>query len=259
MAKELKRKMRRFIGLQRSIEFKCKGISSCKSSGAKITDRQENVPGFNQEVMNNLSVVLIGAGGLGGEIAEGLVRKGVGKLMIFDGDTVELSNLSRQKFYKKDLYKNKAVCLGRNMVKQAIHKTEIIAHPCMFQRAVEKHIDTSCDIAICAPDNNATRVYVSKHYHNTIPVIFLGLDEHANTGYVFIQEPGKQDFLDIFPDADKNTRTPCPNTPAIIDILKTIAGFVLFAIDSVTMDRKRNWNFRQFYMCGFVQEIIRKI
>ncbi len=249
--------MKRYISSQKSVRFKCKGMNFLKNTKEKITDRQERVPGFKQEIMNNLTVVLIGAGGLGGEIAEGLVRKGVGKLIIFDGDSVELSNLTRQKFYKKDLYKNKAICLARNMVKQATHNTEIVSHPYTFQKAIEEKIDTSCDIAICAPDNNTTRVFVSKHYHDLTPVIFLGLDEHANTGYVFIQEPGKQDFLDVFPDADKNTKTPCPNTPAIIDILKTTAGFVLFAVDSVMMDRKRNWNFRQFYMCGFVGEVFK--
>ena len=241
----------------KSVRFYTKEIKS-PGSDESITDRQERVSGFKQSIMNNLRVVQIGAGGLGGEISQGLVRKGVRFLKIFDGDTVELSNLSRQLFYEEDLYKNKAVCLAKNLVKEGIRKTEIIAYPFMFQKAVEKEIDTTCDIVICAPDNDETRIFVSRYFYKTTPAIFTGLDRQANTGYIFIQEPGKTSFLDAFPNSNEK-REPCPNTPAIIDIVKIVAGYILFAVDSATMNRKRNWNYRQFFLGGFISEVIRKI
>jgi len=250
--------MENSIASLRSVKYYCREIKPKDAGGENITDRQERIPGFKQEIMNRLRVVLIGAGGLGGEIGEGLVRKGVGYLKIFDGDTVELSNLSRQRFYEEDLYKSKAVCLAKNLAREGIRKTEIIAYPIMFQKAIEGKIDTSCDIAICAPDNDETRIFVSKHYLETTPVVFTGLDRVANTGYISIQEPGKRSFLDDFPNAMNKRRQPCPNTPAIIDIVKIVAGYVLFAVDSVTMERKRNWNYRQFFLCGTVPEIIRE-
>ena len=241
----------------KSVRFYCKEIKD--TSAGSITDRQERVSGFKQEIMNGLTVVLIGAGGLGGEIGEGLVRKGVGCLKIFDGDTVELSNLKRQRFYEEDLYKNKAICLAKNLVKEGIRKTELIAYPFMFQKTIEENIDTNCDIAICAPDNDETRIFVSRFFYKTTPVIFMGLDRQANTGYIFIQEPNKTSFLDAFPKSIDKKRNPCPNTPAIIDIVKIIVGYVLFAIDSVVMDRKRNWNYRQLFLCGFVPDVKRVI
>jgi adenylyltransferase/sulfurtransferase len=243
--------------LLKSIRYYCREIKSKDTSGESTTDRQERIPGFRQEIMNRSTALLIGAGGLGGEIGEGLVRKGIGCLKVFDGDTVELSNLSRQRFYEEDLYKNKAVCLAKNLAKEGIRKTEIIAHPFMFQKALEERIDISCDIAICAPDNDEVRVFASKHFYENRPVIFVGLDRQANTGYIFIQEPNKRSFLDVFPNAIKKRRQPCPNTPAIIDIVKIVAGYVLFAVDSVMMERKRNWNYRQFYMCGFIPEVVK--
>jgi sulfur carrier protein ThiS adenylyltransferase len=259
MAEGWRESMEESFALLKSVRFYCKEIKSQDSSTASATSRQEVVPGFKQEIMNGLTVALIGAGGLGGEIGEGLVRKGVGCLRVYDADTVELSNLNRQKFYPEDLYKNKALSLAKNLAKQGIRKTEIIAYPVMFQKAVEDDIDTTCDIAICAPDNDETRLFVSKYFYKTCPIIFTGLDRQANTGYIFIQEPNKTNFIAAFPKAANKKRNPCPNTPAVIDIAKIVAGYVLFAVDSVMMERKRNWNYRQFFLCGFIPEIIRSV
>ena len=250
-------KEKKSTALLKSVSVCCKDIKI--QDGESVTDRQEKVPGYKQEIMNQLTVSLIGAGGLGGEIARGLVRKGVGCLKIFDNDTVEPSNLSRQVFYEKDLYENKAICLAQNLVKEGIRSTSIIGYPFMFQGAVEEKIDARCDIAVCAPDNDETRIFVSKHFLETTPVIFTGLDMQANTGYIFSQEPGKADFLDAFPESVNKERNPCPGTPAIIDIVKIVAGYILFAVDSVMMERKRNWNYRQFYLAGFVPEAVRMI
>lgn len=49
---------------------------------------------FNK--LKNSSVVLFGVGGVGGFVAEALIRSGVGKLTIFDNDVVSRTNLNRQ-------------------------------------------------------------------------------------------------------------------------------------------------------------------
>lgn len=224
-----------------------------------VTDRQERVKGFDQSIMNSLKVVQVGAGGLGGEIARGLVRKGVGLIKIFDGDTVELSNLSRQFFYKEDLYKNKAISLAKNLVKEGVNSSLIVASPFMIQKAIEDKVDVSCDIVICAPDNDETRVFISRYFYDNTPVIFTGLDANANTGYVFIQEPGGACIGCALPNVVGDKGEPCPNTPAVIDLVKIISGFVLFSIDSTIMKRKRNWNFRQIFLGGFVPEVVKEV
>ncbi len=48
------------------------------------------------EKINNLDVLLVGIGGVGGYTLETLVRMGVGHITIADYDTVEESNLNRQ-------------------------------------------------------------------------------------------------------------------------------------------------------------------
>ena len=42
-------------------------------------DRQKKIPGFDQEVFSNSSVLCVGAGGIISQIAPTLVRKGIGR------------------------------------------------------------------------------------------------------------------------------------------------------------------------------------
>ncbi|MEW6686071.1 MAG: ThiF family adenylyltransferase [Candidatus Edwardsbacteria bacterium] len=239
--------------------FNAKGMKMSKEDRGILTVRQEAVPGFDQKVIEGLTILQIGAGGLGGEICQGLVRKGIRQLKIFDADTVEPSNLTRQRFFKEDLYKNKALCLAKNLMKETTRETDIITYSFMFQKAIEERIDTECDIVICAPDNDQTRLFTAKYFLRKTPVIFTGLDRNANTGYVFIQKPEKACFGCAIPNAINNKRESCPNTPAVIDLVKIMSGLVLFAIDSTVMNRKRNWNYRQIFLCGYVPEVIRRV
>lgn len=61
------------------------------------------------------SVGIAGAGGLGSNIAISLARVGIGKLIIVDFDTVEISNLNRQQYSFKQLGENKVDALKFNL------------------------------------------------------------------------------------------------------------------------------------------------
>jgi hypothetical protein len=55
-----------------------------------------------QDRLSNATVCVIGAGGVGTALANSLISCGVGRLIIVDSDTIEISNLSRQFLYNKD-------------------------------------------------------------------------------------------------------------------------------------------------------------
>ena len=64
---------------------------------AKWQERAELL--FKKEGLDNLqnsNVLVVGLGGVGSFAAEFLVRAGVGKLTIVDGDTVDITNINRQ-------------------------------------------------------------------------------------------------------------------------------------------------------------------
>src|SRR5687767_4412484 len=110
------------------------------------TDRQQRIRGFDQSVYSKSSVVCVGAGGLIGQIAPTLVRKGIGNMTILDDDLVEPSNLNRQRFYPKDLGHNKAYALAENLVYECVHTTRLTAYPLLLEEAIDSGIDLGCDV-----------------------------------------------------------------------------------------------------------------
>lgn len=192
---------------------------------------------------------MVGAGGLGAEIGEGLVRKGVGWIMILDDDTVELSNLNRQKFYRRDLYKNKATSLARNLRDEGAMGTVLMPYEMRFQDALKRGVDLPCDLVICGVDNNPTRTEVARYcYKRDIPAIFTAVSLEADHGYVMVQEPGEACWGCALPYAARDQEEPCPGSPAVKDVLKLMGALVIYAVDSLFMDRPRRWNYREIYL-----------
>lgn len=209
-------------------------------------DRQKKIPGFDQEVFSKASVLCIGAGGLISHIAPALCRKGIGKITILDDDFVEPNNLNRQRFYPKDLYRNKAIALSENLQPECIWETEIIGHAKSIGEAIESSERLECDAAICGVDNNPTRVLASRYFRRrSVPVIFTAVSADGDHGYVFVQETNGPCFGCLFPDSVDNVVYPCPGTPAILDILQAVGALVVYAVDSMLMSRPRNWNYRR--------------
>ncbi len=63
----------------------------------KAFNRVENLIGKeNLQILRSSSVALFGVGGVGGCVAEALVRSGIGKIAVFDSDTVDETNINRQ-------------------------------------------------------------------------------------------------------------------------------------------------------------------
>ena len=220
-----------------------------------VTDRQQKLKGFSQQALTNAKVILIGAGGLGGEIGEALVRKGVGSLVILDYDLVTLTNLNRQLFYAEDLGKPKAHRLSRNLAKVGFCGTHLQGIALSFQDALLQGIDLTGTVIVCGVDNNPCRIAVSRYYRErSTPVVFTAVSQDASHGYSFVQEPDKACFVCQFPKALNDETYPC-GTPAVKDILKVVAGIVSYTVDSLIMERLRCWNYKHVYLDGSVPDI----
>ncbi|MEN6532641.1 MAG: ThiF family adenylyltransferase [Bryobacteraceae bacterium] len=212
-------------------------------------ERHRGISGYDQKRMSQATVTLIGAGGLGGGIGLTLVRKGVGCLKIFDPDTVEASNLNRQRFFRRDLGSYKAVALARNLKPECTHSTALIGVPLEFVEATERGRDLSCDVAVCGVDNNPARISAG-HYFRMLrtPVVFVAVSAQADHGYVFVQEATGPCIGCLFPDAVNDDRFPCPGTPAMADTLQVVSALAAYAVDTCVMRRKRAWNYRRVWL-----------
>jgi molybdopterin/thiamine biosynthesis adenylyltransferase len=249
--------MRIFTGSQKIIKRKTKEIEAL----SLYESYAHNVDGFSHLTLRKLKVVMAGAGGIGSEVGEGLVRKGIGDLTIIDHDKVELTNLNRQRFSKRDIGKYKVKQLTKKLSKEGFFSTTITGIPLKFEEAVEKGVNLACDVAICGVDSDPSRVFISKYYSKLgIPVIFTAVSESASNGYVFAQENEKACFGCFMPDAlSGDKENPCPGSPSLKDILKVVSGVVLYVVDSLFMERLRVWNYKEIFLDGTIPEFCTKI
>jgi len=229
----------RFINSPTSVKFIGNAIAGAE-------DRQRLIPGFDQEAYSKASVVCVGAGGIISHIAPTLCRKGIGRITLLDRDIVEASNLNRQRFYEGDIGKNKAVGLAENLQRECIAATEICGYALQLEDAIESGIDLSCDVAICGVDNNPARVVVSRFFRFArIPVIFAAVSRDGDHGYVFVQDRHGPCIGCLFPDMADDERYPCPGTPAVADVLQAVGALAVYGVDTLLMQRRRNWNYRR--------------
>ncbi len=67
---------------------------------SRMFARQQLIDGWDQDVVNNGCIMIVGVGALGCEIAKDFALMGIGKLILVDLDTIETSNLSRQMLFR---------------------------------------------------------------------------------------------------------------------------------------------------------------
>ena len=212
--------------------------------------RHHLIGGFSQEALGRATIGLIGAGGVNGQVADGLARKGVGSLILQDGDSVAWSNLNRQPFLAKQVGKNKSYALAEVLVAQATGRTTITTLPWFFPDERGLSVLETCDVVVCGVDDDKSRIAISSWaLQRDIPLIIMAVTYNADFGYCFVQEPGAC-FGCLDPVAFGAPRTtPCVVGSAI-DILKVVGGLALYAVDSLLMDRPRAWNYKEVSLDG---------
>ncbi len=127
-----------------------------------------------QERLKNSSVLVVGAGGLGSPILLYLAAAGVGRLGIVDGDTVSLSNLSRQILYSADdLGREKAEVAAEKLTTLNPNSTfEVFAENLVEENAERIFSNFSC--IVDATDNFKTRYLINRTAVRLEKPLFIG-------------------------------------------------------------------------------------
>lgn len=157
--------------------------------------RQTVFPGIGEEGQAKLlgsTVVLIGCGGLGSNIAALLVRAGVGKIRIVDRDFIEYHNLQRQVLFTEDDIRAglpKAIAAERHLrkVNSSVEIQGIVAD------ANYTNIERFClgaDVILDGLDNSETRFLINDvSLKHKIPWVYGGAI--ASSGMVMSIIPGE--------------------------------------------------------------------
>lgn len=170
-----------------------------------------------QEKLRNAKVFVAGAGGLGSPVCTYLAVAGVGKIILADFDSVDLSNLNRQFLHHdKDI--------GREKIKSAEEKLLSLNPEIKVETIREKITDENadsivppCDLIIDALDNFDTRHVLNRlAVKRNIPLIHGAVSGYR--GQVTTIIPGKTPCLFcIFPSSFKKEVFPVlGTTPGVI-------------------------------------------
>jgi molybdopterin/thiamine biosynthesis adenylyltransferase len=231
-------------------------------SDERITDRQERIAGSDQERFSRAHVGLIGAGGINGEVGELLCRKGIGALTFVDQDTFCSTNANRQLcFIPRDERKPKAHRIIHNLAPHCINSTELTGWNVRVQQLIEWGFPLGCNAWACGVDNGRTRI-TTDIYMRALgrPGIHMGVSPTAEAGYVFVEEstPASPCFACAFPLNYDAELTRCISA-ASKDILKAVAAFAGYALDTILQNRKRCWNYREIHLAGFMPDECRTV
>jgi adenylyltransferase/sulfurtransferase len=124
--------------------------------------RQQQIEWWDQELLAQAKVLVIGAGALGNEVLKNLALVGVGSVLVADMDQIEHSNLSRSVLFRE-------TDIGRNKAEVAAQRATQI-YPAMRAQPFVGNIVYDlgagvfhwADITIGALDNREARVAVNR-------------------------------------------------------------------------------------------------
>lgn len=124
--------------------------------------RMEGIGLEGQEKLRRAKVAVVGCGALGSMVAMQLAGAGVGNIVIADFDTIDISNLQRQFFYRtEEAGKRKADVLAERMT--ALNDNcRVTVVGKMIDRMSGESIFKDCDFIVDATDNASSKMMVGE-------------------------------------------------------------------------------------------------
>lgn len=146
-------------------------------------DRQKRIAGWDQNKISNATVMIIGVGATGNEVAKNLSLSGIGKLIIIDYDIIERSNLNRcVMFNMEDKVENKYKV---DIIKAACEKLNPEIKILTIKKAldeIDKDLYKQVDVVCSCLDNIEARLEANNYaYYYQVPFIDSAIDEFFGT------------------------------------------------------------------------------
>ena len=176
--------------------------------------------------LRNATVLIVGMGGLGNPVSMYLAAAGIGRMIIADGDTVDVTNLQRQiLFTPNDVEQNKAETASDKLNLQNPDVDIEVIDEMLDQELVDYYVP-QVDLVIDCTDNIATRYLVNEACVKFSKPFIVG----AATGFdgqTLIIDPREKDsacYHCLFPKSEKAPANNCQTSGIVGPILAIIAG-----------------------------------
>ena len=121
----------------------------------------KEVGGVGQQQLRRATVAIIGAGGIGSPAIQYLAAAGVGRLIVIDDDTVDLSNLQRQTLFGGDDIGAPKVDAAARAVARLNSGVTIEARRARIDAGTAQELIAGAHVVIDGTDNFATRLAVA--------------------------------------------------------------------------------------------------
>lgn len=169
-----------------------------------------------QDLLAQCHVVVLGCGGLGGSIAESLVRIGIGKLTLVDDDVFVVSNLNRQRFSTIKTLGQSKVEVAKKRLLEINDQVEVIAHKIFINASNITTLVDDCDLIIDALDNFETRRMIEKAELDT-PIISAAVAGY--NGWLTMSMPGYRNIKHLCSHANKGVEQTLGNLSFTVNVL----------------------------------------
>jgi hypothetical protein len=168
---------------------------------------------WNQPLLETSSVLLIGCGAVGNEVAKNMVLLGTMNITIIDFDKIEEHNLSRTVLFnehsKKQSNSNFKVDVMKVGLEALIPNVRVTARRTgilddlsrrseRWRRWDEPYIDREelielglrHEICIIATDGVAPKAFINKHLYSVIPIVQIAMSDRGGTVRIRVSLPG---------------------------------------------------------------------
>lgn len=177
-----------------------------------------------QEAILSAKVLVIGAGGLGSPVAMYLAAAGVGKLVIADNDTVDLTNLQRQIMHSTEMVGHPKVESARASLQRINPLANVVPlHTRLEDAALDEQV-AAADLVLDCCDNFATRHAVNracvKHRKPLVSGAAIRFDGQVS---VFdMRDPEAACYHCLFPEGEDIEEVRC----AVMGVFSPIVGMI---------------------------------
>ncbi len=167
------------------------------NSSPQFFARQRLIPWWKQEILQQKTVVVLGAGGIGSHVAMECCRLGIKQVTLVDHDTVDATNLNRQILYSSgDIGKLKVEAAKESLKQHALITSIEVRNFDVFQKWQDIiALIRSADYVVNSLDLPEVKklLVASACVGSQKPMVYAGTDVmHGAAGMILFQPAGGQ-------------------------------------------------------------------